>query len=162
MARQILIEGLGIQSSDIPLPPNKKIRKLAQDPRDYGDIDFMFIKAGVLIHIDMKSYSRSIADVRGDFLAIKARVDRLATAMRDKVEPRGAKALELVRQSRPNISATLNFLCVGVVEFVPSGVTELWYGNEPRVLIPRELVQLLSDSTRFSNVVSQASRAAPT
>ena len=156
LAREIIISSLNLTPQDIPIQPRTKLRKIMRELRDYGDVDFAFTRENVLIHLDMKSYTRSIADFRGDYLAIQKRIARLSHEMNAKIQPRGVKLLEFVQRMRPNVHTVLNFLCVGIVEFVPATALELRYGDEPRVLTPVEIVELMKDHDRFAALVAKS------
>jgi hypothetical protein len=57
-ARRTLTEGLGLSSSDSPAVPNPKLDNLGLGA---GKIDFCFVKDTTLMHVQMKSWSRSAA-----------------------------------------------------------------------------------------------------
>jgi hypothetical protein len=143
LARSFIIRELGLPSRAIPVKPKTKMRKLIPGPVDYGDVDFAFIVGTTLVHLDMKSACRKPAEFRGDCSAIESRVNALRAKMLKKVEPRGSQLASYLRGKGVHVEAVLNFLCVGVAEYIPPSCPELRYGEIPRAVTPRELVSIV-------------------
>jgi hypothetical protein len=152
-ARSVLINSLGLLEREIPLQPNMGVK---EGETDYGDIDFAFIRSGVLVHLDMKSWQRRPEYFRGDYMAILNRQKTLEELYR-KVQRRGEKLVQVLAERGIRVSTRLDLLCVAEVEYVAPGA--LWYGTLPKVLTPREIVSLVRDRERLRRAVAAAADA---
>jgi hypothetical protein len=157
-AREFIERELKLSKYSIPIEPNTEMRKLVPGPIDYGDIDFAFMIGTTLVHLDMKSSCRKPAEFRGDYHAIVNRADELRKKMQNRVEPRGEQLGEYLRGRGVCVEAILNFLCVGVVEYIPPGFVELRYGDAPRAVTPGELVSTIRNDDVFKALVSTSKR----
>jgi hypothetical protein len=144
-ARGLIIRELNLPKVAIPVEPNTEMRKLVGGRIDYGDVDFAFMIGTTLVHLDMKSSYRKSKEFRGDYSAVLTRAKNLREKMVSKVEPRGSQLANYLRSRGINIEAVLNFLCVGLVEYIPPGFTELRYGKVPRAVTPHEFVSTIKD-----------------
>jgi hypothetical protein len=144
-AREDIIAGLGMSSSQICVPPG--FRVFGPDGADLGDVDMAFTIDNVLIHLDMKSWQRTAREFRGDHFAIKNRGRRLSEYLSERVRPRGARLLEFVRQRTPSVVRVRDFLCVAVVEWVSPYIESLRHNGIPVLGTPEELISKLSNPT---------------
>jgi hypothetical protein len=154
-ARQLITERLGL-APPFPFPPGLKLAKLGLED---DEIDFCFRWGNVLVNIDMKAKTRSVAIHRGSFRQVRNRVSVLAGSWLTRVEPRGRVLAELLRARGEPVDAVVNLLCTADVEYVPPGPA-LRYNGIPRILTAEEIVALVRDTDRWPQVVA-AARPAP-
>jgi hypothetical protein len=138
-ARSFLIEKLGLRESEMPIPPNMGLKEKGTD---YGDVDFAFIRNGILFNLDMKSWQRTPEYFWGDYLPVLNRQKTLE-ALYAKVARRGEQLTKHLNAKAIQVNTTINLLCVAEVEFVSPDFEKLWYGTTPKVLTPHEIVQLV-------------------
>jgi hypothetical protein len=150
-------EQLSLRDEDLPFPPNHKLRNTGL--RDH-EVDLCFTVGPVLVNIDMKSFCRSRDYHRGEHSVVRNRQSNLVKAFREQVDPRGLVLLDQVAAGR-RVEAVVNLLCVADVEFVCPEISELWYGDTPRVLVPDEIVEFIQDSRRWSQAVQLARSPSP-
>jgi hypothetical protein len=153
-SRERIQNVLQLAPADIPFRPN---RDLVRGGRNYGDVDFAFIRNGLLVNLDMKSWQMSAEYFKGGFRAVDNRQKELVTQLGKKVEPRGRALLDHLNEAGPpGLKGVVSFLCTANVEFLHLSTPQLWYGTIPRVLTPDELINLIGDSDGFSELEQHA------
>ena len=151
LAREAIISDLALTESEIPFPPG---RDLVLNGINYGDVDFSFVRNGLLINLDMKAWQRSEKYFRGEFRAIDNRQKTLVKYLNERVAPRGQQLFDRIRrEGRLDLRGVVNFLCVPVVEYVSPQYPELWSGFTPRVLTPLEIVSFVKNGEPSEDLV---------
>jgi hypothetical protein len=152
-ARDRLIRALDLADDEMPVRPNEGIK---EGGKDYGDVDFAFVRRGVLVNLDMKSWQRRPGYFRGDFHEIQNRRLTLE-ALYQRVEERGVVLARRLVARGISIRTVVNLLCVAESEFVAPDAARLWYGDMPKVLTADEIAHLVRDPERWGTVVAAAS-----
>ncbi len=155
-ARQALIVKLGLGADAIPWPANRNVREGGQN---LGDVDFCFLRSGILFNLDMKSWQRTDGYHIGHFHAIQNRQKDLVKAI-GKVDRRGAALLGQLLDHGSEVQAVLNILVVAFPEYLATDYPSLWYGQEPRVVTAAEVIALANDRDRVLAMVKSAGRSA--
>lgn len=143
-ARQRIRSGLHLDAAQEPVRANTHLPGRKQ----LGDVDHCFIIGRTLIMLDMKSWQRTVAYHRGDYLAIDNRHKDLVELLA-KVERRAAALLEILRPTQPGLDTACSFLCVPDAEYISPDYPQLWYRSLPRVMTPDEIVTLAATSTKI-------------
>jgi hypothetical protein len=150
-ARAALVDRLGLSEVDLPLPPNYQIRTAGVTK---AEVDFCFIMGPALVQVEMKSWSRPVAYHRGDFFAIKDRLDNLRKII-NAADRRGDLVLDHLRPRYPSLTTCINFVCVADAEFVPHD-SVFYYNDILRVRTPHELADLVENTREWHQVVRAA------
>ena len=147
--RDTLTDLLCLRPEDVPFPPNQNVVVLG---KNYGDVDFDFVRNGILINLEMKSWQRSTKYFRGDPNAIANRINVITAQLMDKAEPRGLALLNFLKAKGLNLRGVITLACVASVEYVPPSPHPLRYGKVPRVLIAEEIAEIVNDRDRLEEL----------
>lgn len=147
-ARAVLVDRLSFTGTDLPLRPNYKLRTAGVTD---AEVDFCFIVGSVLVQVEMKSWSRPVAYQRGDFHAIQNRLDELRKIL-DTIDRRGRLLLDHLRPRHPQLTASVNLVCVADAEFVPPD-PDFHYAGILRVRTPNEIADLVQNTHEWNRVL---------
>ena len=156
-ARQRIRSGLHLDPTQEPVRANTHLPGRKQ----LGDVDHCFTIGRTLIMLDMKSWQRTVAYHRGDYLAIDNRHKDLVKLLA-KVERRAAALLEILRPVQSGLDTACSFLCVPDAEYISPDYPQLWYRGLPRVLTPDEIVTLAASTTKIKALRRDLLRRAST
>jgi hypothetical protein len=137
-------------SVDLAVDLNKRLRAGAVR----GEIDIAFFVRDVLVVLECKSWQKTLGYFRGDRSAVLRRQEELRRVVEGQI-PRNVELLvdHLKLQTSMDV---VSFVCVAGPEFVMREYEGLWFGGTPRVLTPEQLVSLISDQRRWTEVLSSA------
>jgi hypothetical protein len=140
--RNHLTRVLQLSQSDIPWPAN---RDVFDETTNLGDVDFCFVRHGILFNLDMKSWQHSSDYIAGHYHVIQNRMRTLKTQL-GRIERRGnAMEKQLEKVDGLKFAGRLDFLVIAFPEYLERAEESLWYGEQPRVITARELVELAND-----------------
>jgi hypothetical protein len=141
--REHLIVALELEDSDIPWPAN---RDVWDEGKNLGDVDFCFVRHGVLVNLDMKSWQHKSDYFAGHYHAINARMRTLKTQV-ERLERRGDALQHQLEHSGLKFADRLDFLVVAFPEYLALDQSSLWYGEQPWIITANELTLLASNPT---------------
>jgi hypothetical protein len=136
-ARSRIIAALKLTAQEMPWPAG---RELHLGARNFGDVDFCFLRDGVLVNLDMKGWLRSSSYHVGHHGAINKKSGEFVEYMR-KVEERGAELQRQLVGSGFEIRERRDFLIVPSPIYLPPDQLLFWYIDQPRVITVQELVR---------------------
>ena len=140
--RSRLIDELRLDASELPWDAN---RDVWDGEVNRGDVDFCFIRDGILYNLDMKSWQRSSDYHLGHYHTIKNRLDDLQDRMAQLVR-RGDALQKQLEQRGVSFLRRLDYLVVASPEYLALDRQSLWYGRQPRVVTVKELVEFVQQS----------------
>lgn len=135
-ARSRIIAALKLTAGEIPWPAG---RDVFLGDRKLGDVDFCFLRDGILVNLDMKGWLRSSSYHIGHHGAIDQKRDSFERYML-KLEERGAELQRQLVANGAKIRERRDFLIVPSPIYLPPDQPLFWYGDQPRVITVNEIV----------------------
>ena len=139
--RSRLTDSLTLETHEIPWAHNRDIwdKKV-----NLGDVDFCFLRAGVLYNLDMKSWRRTSDYHIGHHHTILNRQVTLVEYLK-KVKKRGQGLKLKLENDDIVINEVQDFLIVPFPEYLAPDQLSLWNNGQPKVITVDELINMVRD-----------------